>query len=821
MEVQSPLKNDGGRKKVIEDEKERGASRHLNLQEVDGQHSYPRKRKSKVASTATLTPGLDLPPGAMLALVPPPPGTMNVLSLNCRGCGRPEAVQEIHQLVVEKKPAVVFLMETRMGEEKALGLARRLGFQNAIVVKSEGLSGGLMLMWHGNVMVAELTKSRSHIDVILSCDHLKISHWRLTGFYGEPRWERRRESWYLLRFLRAQSSDPWLCLGDFNEVLAMEEQMGANEREMWQVTAFQDVVNDCALTDLGFHGLPYTWDNRQEGGRNVKVRLDRALGDNKFMELLGGSEVFHLPTTESDHAGLLVEVRHQEPGAQTRRRRHKPFRYENMWKTRGDYHEFVNRTWDPGPGSANLSTVANALSALQGSFKSWDRDIFGSVTKKVKELRAKLEEERRHTLYRGPTDRERSIMAQLTEVLAREEVMAKQRSRITWLREGDRKTEFFQAKAKPRSKTNRIKLLMDVDGHVFTDQEDLERLTGDFYQRLFSAQDELLPDLVCKHVPRKVTPVMCELLGAPFSEQEVEEALFCMAPNKAPGVDGFNAGFFQTHWDLIKGAILHGRDVLARGLIKRVGPRNISIWEDNWIPGVRPLKPLVRMPRTTVERVRDLFISGTRVWNEAVVFGSFMVLEVAEVLKIKPSTLIEEDLAPVMRPAPAKAKWEKPSPGWFKINTDAGFDRESNSGSAGVVIRNEAGLVAGGSARWIENVPDTLTAEAMAAREGLELVVELGLDRVILEVDCQELSKLLLSQNSISSCIEGLCFDIIELGKMFSEFCIRWVRRDANSVANFCASIVSPTDRCHFWFDNVPGWLVVLADAHCNLAMNQ
>ena len=59
---------------------------------------------------------------------------------------------------------------------------------------------------------------------------------------------------------------------------------------------------------------------------------------------------------------------------------------------------------------------------------------------------------------------------------------------------------------------------------------------------------------------------------------------------------------------------------------------------------MRPLKPLVRMPRTTVERVRDLFISGTRVWNEAVVFGSFMVLEVAEVLKIKPSTLIEEDV---------------------------------------------------------------------------------------------------------------------------------------------------------------------------------
>jgi hypothetical protein len=29
-----------------------------------------------------------------------------------------------------------------------------------------------------------------------------------------------------------------------------------------------------------------------------------------------------------------------------------------------------------------------------------------------------------------------------------------------------------------------------------------------------------------------------------------------MAPNKAPGVDGFNAGFFQTHWQLIKPCVV-------------------------------------------------------------------------------------------------------------------------------------------------------------------------------------------------------------------------------------------------------------------------
>ena len=58
-------------------------------------------------------------------------------------------------------------------------------------------------------------------------------------------------------------------------------------------------------------------------------------------------------------------------------------------------------------------------------------------------------------------------------------------------------------------------------------------------------------------------------------------------------------------------AILHGREVLKRGLIKRVGPGNIKVWQDNWIPGLRSLKP-VPWPSPGVEQVRDLFIPGTR-----------------------------------------------------------------------------------------------------------------------------------------------------------------------------------------------------------------
>lgn len=214
-----------------------------------------------------------------------------------------------------------------------------------------------------------------------------------------------------------------------------EEQIGGNERETWQMTAFQDAVNDCQLTDLGYHGLPYTWDNRQEADRNVKVRLDRGFGDDKFMEIMGESEVFHVPLVESDHCGLLVEVRENELARRRRRRRKpKPFRYENMWKSHGEYMEFVNRVWDPSSDPPDLSVASSALLSLQGSLKTWDREVFGSVKQQVQQLRAELETERSTTLYRGPTDKERNLVAKLADVLTREEAMERQKSRISWLR---------------------------------------------------------------------------------------------------------------------------------------------------------------------------------------------------------------------------------------------------------------------------------------------------------------------------------------------------------------------------------------------------
>jgi len=50
------------------------------------------------------------------------------------------------------------------------------------------------------------------------------------------------------------------------------------------------------------------------------------------------------------------------------------------------------------------------------------------------------------------------------------------------------------------------------------------------------------------------------------------------------------------------------------------------------------------MPQASAVQVHDLFVPGTRIWNESLVRKSFMAIEAEEVLKIKPGTQMETDV---------------------------------------------------------------------------------------------------------------------------------------------------------------------------------
>ena len=111
----------------------------------------------------------------------------------------------------------------------------------------------------------------------------------------------------------------------------------------------QEAVDECRFDDLGYMGLPYTWDNRQQDNDNIKVRLDRGLGDDKFQEDFDNTTIQHVQTTESDHCALIISV--QKSDWVGHERRFKPFHFENAWTRHENYDKVVDTAWVPRIGS--------------------------------------------------------------------------------------------------------------------------------------------------------------------------------------------------------------------------------------------------------------------------------------------------------------------------------------------------------------------------------------------------------------------------------------------------------------------------------------
>jgi hypothetical protein len=170
-------------------------------------------------------------------------------------------------------------------------LVRDLGLAFGVGVGSYGRGGGLALLWSRDVDIKLESCDKLHIDATVIDPGTQSPLWRFTGFYGESRRELSHHSWECLKHLSTTNELPWLCAGDFNEVLEAHEQYGGQTRSERQMDGFRDAVQVCGPMDLGFIGLPYTWDNRQEGDDNIKVRLDRGLANSAFLELFKETKV--------------------------------------------------------------------------------------------------------------------------------------------------------------------------------------------------------------------------------------------------------------------------------------------------------------------------------------------------------------------------------------------------------------------------------------------------------------------------------------------------------------------------------------------------
>lgn len=218
--------------------------------------------------------------------------------------------------------------------------------------------------------------------------------WRFIGFYGEPSTEKKYVSWKALRTLNAARKHPWLCMGDFNEIILSCEKDGGPARPHSCMDLFKEALEVCELTDLGFTGDPFTSRNNSHTGEHyVRERLDRAVADGDWRARFPAFKVTNGDPRHSDHRPVIVDT---EWGLEVRRSRHNPpaFRFEAGWVQEEQCGVIVENAWKLTMNSPS-GQVHEAVYNVALDLSDWSRNVLGDLEKRIKGARRSLEACRR------------------------------------------------------------------------------------------------------------------------------------------------------------------------------------------------------------------------------------------------------------------------------------------------------------------------------------------------------------------------------------------------------------------------------------------
>uniref|UniRef100_A0A2N9GD20 RNase H type-1 domain-containing protein n=1 Tax=Fagus sylvatica TaxID=28930 RepID=A0A2N9GD20_FAGSY len=280
---------------------------------------------------------------------------------------------------------------------------------------------------------------------------------------------------------------------------------------------FRAVINDCGFLDLGFRGLPFTWCNNCRGNATTWLRLDRCMATNDWLLWFHSAVVDHMECTTSDHKPICLNTQ-----AETAPRpRQKIFRFEDMWRMDPGCEPTVTKAWIPKIRGSPIAQVKEKIQRCGVELQKWCRAHFGNITKLLKEKTDQLRQAEMDSTLGFGHDLVISIHREVNELLLKEEKMWKQRSRESWLKEGDRNTKYFHSRASHRRRRNSILSVTTDEGEIVTDSE-------------------MNQSLICQ-----------------FTETEVITAMKQMAPLKAPEPDGMPPVFYQSYWHVV------GKDISA------------------------------------------------------------------------------------------------------------------------------------------------------------------------------------------------------------------------------------------------------------------
>lgn len=140
-----------------------------------------------------------------------------------------------------------------------------------------------------------------------------------------------------------------------------------------------------------------------------------------------------------------------------------------------------------------------------------------------------------------------SITTRVDHLWEQEEMYWLQRSRVTWLREGDANTAFFHRTTLHRMRVNKIAKLKGDDGSWVDDDRQVFNLVEAHFKSLFTSGGNRDWGDILNCIEPLVSDSMNADLTMHVDEAEIRAAVRQMGGFKAPGPNGFQGIFYHSY----------------------------------------------------------------------------------------------------------------------------------------------------------------------------------------------------------------------------------------------------------------------------------
>lgn len=311
-------------------------------------------------------------------------------------------------------------------------------------------------------------------------------------------------------------------------IKSLSEKKGGTRMLNKDSSTFQAFTENLKLVDSDSKNGLFTWNNKREGEAQAASKLDRFLVSKELMLMNNEITTRILPFGGSDHWTIQLEIKGLDSP------RNRPFRFENIWLAHSDLLSNTKDWWseDLHIQESKMFLLHKRLKHIKSKLKDWNRKEFGNIFVNKKVVESKIQIINQKLIQEGfnydINEQSEKLHHEWENLCKQEEIFWRQKSRVQWLKEGERNTSIFHRSTMANKAFNRISTIRDKKGDMQNTHKEIEKVLVQHFQDI---AQENIPNKedsireITRYIPKLVSREDNFNLNKPVSEEEVSKVL--------------------------------------------------------------------------------------------------------------------------------------------------------------------------------------------------------------------------------------------------------------------------------------------------------